>query len=319
MGLRMSQEASVEASLESPGEVKVGSSGGWSEVSLLLPSVVAVGWLVSKLQWVWTHRPEMQFGWIVLFLSGFLWWEKWASRPRVDWQFGWMHAVAMALGVGFLGWMQVYQAAFGTNAASLCGHALGTLWVVGANLHWVYGGLGLKALLFPLLFLFVALPMPSFIQNPVTHGLQSLVTAINVETLNLCGIPAMRSGNLIELPGGTVGVDEACSGIRSLQSSLMATVFIGYLMLRSNGLRLLLLGGGVIMAVLGNLLRSLYLSYTASRSGVEAVALVHDAAGWWVLVFTATGVAGIAWMLGKVERRAMLEGSLSVGKLHESP
>lgn len=268
------------------------------------PGLLALAWLVSKLRWVWNSQPEMQFGWIVLMLSGFLVWDNWERRPAAVMRPTVLNTLVALAGLVELGLVQVYQAAFGSNAASLCGHALGALLIAGANLHLVLGAAGLRAFGFPLVFLLVALPLPSVIQGPLTSGLQGLVASVNVEVLNLAGVPAERTGSLIRLPGGTVGVNEACSGIRSLQSSIMATLFIGYLSLRSNFLRTLLFVGGVATAVFGNILRSLYLSFTAQNRGMAAVDEVHDAAGWSILVFTAVGVGLVAWFLSGVEKRS---------------
>jgi exosortase len=269
----------------------------------LLPAWLAVLWLVSRVRWVWNEQPEMQFGWIVLMLAAYLIWESWESRPPTAPRPGWLGPTLGALALGLIAVVQVYQAAFGTNAASLCGHALGTVLLATANLHLVFGPPGVRRFLFPFLFLLVAMPMPSAIHGPVTSHLQGLVATFNVETLNLLGIPAQRIGSLIQLPNGTVGVNEACSGIRSLQSSVMATLFIGHLSLHSNLLRTLLFLGGIATAVTGNILRSLYLSLTAHTHGLASVDKVHDAAGWSILVFTAVGVGLLAWYLGRIESR----------------
>jgi exosortase len=174
--------------------------------------------------------------------------------------------------------------------------------VVAANLHYVFGWGGIRHFGFVVGFLFVALPMPSAIQNPLVGGLQSEVAAINVEVLNLIGIPAEQIGSLIRLPNGTVGVDEACSGIRSLQSTVMATLFIGHLTLRRISLRCALLVLGIGLAVFGNVIRSLFLTYTANAQGLSAIDKFHDAAGWSILLFTAGGVAALAVLLGKAEK-----------------
>jgi exosortase len=126
---------------------------------------------------------------------------------------------------------------------------------------------------------------------------------VNVEVLNLVGIPAQQIGSTIRLPNCTVGIDEACSGVRSLQSAVMATLFIGYLTLRRKSLQVALFVAGVALAIFGNLVRSLFLSLTANAKGVEAIQNVHDTAGWSILAFTVCGVGLAAWWLGKVERR----------------
>jgi exosortase len=271
------------------------------ELLALTPAWLALAWLISKVQWIWSHRPEMQFGWIVVLLCGFLISENWPKRPPCVLRPGWVSALLGVFGLGFLVLVQAYQAAFGTNSASLVGHALGTMIVVAANVQFAYGWRGIAVFAFPFGFLLIAMPMPSAVQNLITHNLQAVITVLNVEVLKLIGIPAQRLGSLIQLPTGTVGVNEACSGIRSLQSAMMATLFIGYLTLRSNGLRCMLFAGGAGLAVFGNFIRSFYLSYTASKHGVETVNQVHDAAGWSILVFTAVGVGGLSWVMGKVE------------------
>ena len=65
------------------------------------------------------------------------------------------------------------------------------------------------------------------IEQPVIQGLTRLNTALTVEILGLLGIPAVPQGNVIELATGSVGIDEACSGIRSLQATLMISLFLG--------------------------------------------------------------------------------------------
>jgi exosortase len=115
------------------------------------------------------------------------------------------------------------------------------------------------------------------------------------------------------LPNGSVGVDEACSGIRSLQSTVMATLFIGYLTLKSRGLQLALLLSGIVLAICGNLIRSLYLSLSANAKGVQAIEKVHDTAGWSILLFTALGVVLLSWLLARWERWARAEVKKQIG------
>src|SRR5439155_13422119 len=146
------------------------------------------------------------------------------------------------------------------------------------------------------------LPVPETIYYPFVSGLQSKVAALNVELLNLTGVPAERLGNAIRLPACVVGIDEACSGIRSLQSTVMATLFIGYHTLRKKSLQAALFGLGILLAMGGNLLRSFLLSYTAHKQGAAAIESYHDAAGWSILAFTALGVAAAAWWLGRWEK-----------------
>jgi exosortase len=200
---------------------------------------------------------------------------------------------------------ELYRHAIAATPASSFVLSVGCVAFLFAMLWLLHGVELAKRFLFPILFLFVAVPIPQILWSPVVLGLQALITSLNVETLNVLGIPATQSGNTIRLPQGVVGIDEACSGIRSLQSSIMAALFIADLTLQKRGAKLFFVLAGVALAMVGNLGRSLYLSLTAARDGVTAVAGVHDTAGWSVLIFTAAGLAALAWWVTKAERRAI--------------
>ncbi|HRZ94915.1 MAG TPA: exosortase/archaeosortase family protein [Candidatus Paceibacterota bacterium] len=271
-------------------------------LGMLLPAWLAMGWLVSQTQWFWNNRPDLQFGWVVLLLCLYLFWESWEKRPAFEFRPSWGMAIAGLAGAGLAFLVQIYQAAFGINSATTMGLALAILLLVWANLTFVFGWRGAWHFAMPFGFILIALPLPGMIYNLIVGNLQSVVTSLNVEILSLAGVPAQRVGSLIQLPNGVVGVDEACSGIRSLQSAVMATLFIGYVVLRSNGLRVLLLAVGILLAFLGNVIRSLMLSFVAYRRGLDALDSFHDTAGWSILGFTVVGVMFFAWLFGKVEK-----------------
>ena len=269
----------------------------------LLPSWLAMAWLVSKAQWFWNNRPDLQFGWVVLMLSAYLIWDAWERKPPPTFRWNWAGTLLAASGLALLFLVQIYQAAFGMMAASLMALALGALLLVAANLSYVFGWPGIRHFAFGFGFLLIALPMPSALYNPIVSGLQSKVAVINVEVLNVIGIPAQQVGSLIHLPNGTVGIDDACSGIRSLQSTVMATLFIGYLTLMNQALQIALFVFGILLAITGNVIRSFLLSYMANEKGLASVDTVHDAAGWSILAFTAVGVMILSWLFAKLERQ----------------
>ena len=269
---------------------------------VLAPACFGVGWLVWEASWFWNHRPDLHFGWIVLALSTFLVFDRWRMVPTPMFRFSARIGLLSGIGLSLLLFYQVYQATYGLVASGLLILSLGVVAVALSNLLFVYGPDCKTVFLFPLLFLFVALPIPSGIYNELVASLQSMIASITVEILNLLGIPARKVGYLIFLSGSTLGIDEACSGVRSLQSCLMAGCFISYFVLRSISSRILLVASAVSLAILGNVLRCLYLSLTANAKGASAVQGVHDAAGWSVLLLTVFGLGAIAWILVKLEK-----------------
>ncbi|MCI0539642.1 MAG: exosortase/archaeosortase family protein, partial [Verrucomicrobiales bacterium] len=172
----------------------------------LAPSWLALAWLLSKAQWFWRQNPELQFGWMMVLLSGYLIWEAWETRPepQLRWSFG--TSLVAVLGCGVLAITQLYQAAYGLTPASMSGLALGVFLVIVCNLSCVFGWRGGRHFLFAFAFILFSLPVPSVIYSPIVVGLQSKVATVNVEVLNMIGIPAEQVGSLIRLPNGTVGV-----------------------------------------------------------------------------------------------------------------
>ena len=272
-----------------------------SIVLLWLPIGVALAWLLSKASWFWENNPDMQFGWVIPLLSGYLLFEGFEKSPSVVGRWTLVNVLAIGVGVGFLFLTQVYQAAYGLTATSMAGLGVGFVFVAMGHLQYIYGWPGIKTFGFGLAFVLIALPIPSVIYGQIISTLQRLITLVNVEVLALLGTPASIQGNLVQLPTGVLGVDEACSGIRSLQSTVMATLFIGYLTLQWTSSRVFLFVGGILLAVLGNFIRVFSLSYSASRHGIEAVDAAHDFAGWSILTFTVVGVGLLAWLFGKIE------------------
>ncbi len=269
---------------------------------LMLPSLLATAWLVYNASWFWTHNPDLNFGWLVVILAGFLVTEAVPQlpAPRRRWT---IPSVFLAgVGVVLLGLFQMYQAAFGTMAASIMGLAIAVMCLVTANVLYVFGPRGIGTLGAAFYFLLIALPMPSFLQSLIVSNLQNFVAAVDVEVLKVLGYPASRDGSLVNLSSGQVGVDEACSGFRSLQSSVMAAVFLGFLQFRQWGWRGLLLLLSILLAVLGNLARTFYLCRQGAIHGADSVKGVHDAAGWSGLVFTAIGVSLAAWLITRLQR-----------------
>jgi exosortase len=137
---------------------------------------------------------------------------------------------------------------------------------------------------FPVCFFLVAVPWPSGLEGLLTQSLMRFNTATTVELLGAFGVPAIRHGNVIEIATGSVGIDEACSGIRSLQATLMISLFLGEFYALTVWRRALCVLAGFALAFVFNVGRTLLLTRVAATKGVGAVASWHDPAGVTILV-----------------------------------
>src|SRR5437660_5428977 len=99
----------------------------------------------------------------------------------------------------------------------------------------------------------------------ITQTLMRAVTTVNVFGLNIVGVPALQHGNVIEVGSGLIGIEEACSGVRSIQATLMISLFLGELYSFTIGRRLLLVAAGGLLAFVSNLARTAILVWVGAK------------------------------------------------------
>lgn len=141
----------------------------------------------------------------------------------------------------------------------------------------------------------LAAPLPHGTYSRLTLELQGNVTGFVLHTLQLLGVPARQQGNVIELATTSVGVEEACSGIRSLVSCLYAGAFFAAWQVRRPAARILLLLAGPLLAIGMNFARSLLLTLLAN-SGRDITGPWHDWTGYAILLLTAGVLGGLAML-----------------------
>ncbi len=267
-------------------------------ILLAVTGAIALGPLTPT----WNSNPNYSFGWLIPFVCLFLLHERWPTRPpRTATQ-------PLKLGIVIACWGLIFF------AFRIIGEANPDwrpgLWIlltlyVGATLAWLqlYGGWAwVKHFAFPVCFLLLCLPWLFQIEYPFTQGLMKWNTWLVSHSLELLAISAKAEGNIIQLQNCQLGVEEACSGILSLQASLMMGCLLGEIYALSVRNRWGLVAIAVSLALIGNYLRTLFLALTAAYNGPEAVASWHDTAGFAILIFTGVGtwIASLALASRKV-------------------
>ncbi|MEC8013684.1 MAG: exosortase/archaeosortase family protein [Verrucomicrobiota bacterium] len=119
----------------------------------------------------------------------------------------------------------------------------------------------IRQFIFPILFFLVAIPWPLSTDLKLTQWLQGKISSMIVDALLLLGHEAILEGTVIDIGVfGKVGVDQACSGINGLQSSLVVSLFVGAYYSFPIIHRFLLVIGGGLIALFFNLSRAFSLS-----------------------------------------------------------
>jgi len=166
-----------------------------------------------------------------------------------------------------------------------------------AGIYLARGLQSVRHFAFPLLFFLVAVPWPTQVEQAVIQGLMRVVAAINVEVLNAIGISALQLGNVIEVGSGLVGIDEACTGVRSLQATFMVSLFLGEFYSFTTTRRVILVIAGALLAFFCNLARTFFLVYLGAERGSEAIQRCHDPAGLTILMACLFGLWGISMLM----------------------
>lgn len=139
-------------------------------------------------------------------------------------------------------------------------------------------------------------PIPPGTYSRLTVTLQLWVSENVVTMLHLLGIAAIQHGNIIELTRTSVGIEEACSGVRSLISCVFAGCFFSGCLVRRPWARAVIIGLAAPLALLMNFIRSLTLTLLAN-GGVDIRGRWHDLTGFAVLAITAALLGGLAILL----------------------
>jgi exosortase len=191
-------------------------------------------------------------------------------------------------------------------ASSVAGFSLLALYRVGGP-EW------LKHFAFPAGFPLAGVPWPVQIENLVVQTLMRAVASVAVEIASWCGVGAYQIGNVIQLRNGFVGVDEACSGVKTLQAGIMVALVLGELLqLRlKRRIALLVLGCGWVFVC--NVFRATALVFVAANNGLDALAHWHDWIGTAALVCGMAGMLGLAWLWKGEPKRPSQDAQLPSG------
>ncbi len=225
----------------------------------------------------WLEIPDYSHGPFVPLFSIFLLWDKrklLAAMPiRQTWRG--LPLVIMAIVVLVLG---VYGVELFTARISFVMLLAGIVWTL-------LGPAMLRAVLFPLLVLVLAIPLPAILFNQITFPLQLFASRVASMILPVFGVPVLLEGNVIQLPIMKLEVAEACSGIRSLMSLFTLAVFYGYFLERTTRRRVLLALASIPIAVIANVFRIVGTGLCVQYWDPDkAQGFFHEFSGWVIFV-----------------------------------
>lgn len=293
----------------------------------------------DQLFW-WGNREDYSFGYLVPIFAAYVLYERWpiirsylfngtapgepvpasVTRGTTVQVFEWVAVAAFAASLLLFGIGALLRSATGPqNPASLAiGASLGGLVLSGVFIfskESVDGKpmalkhrLALVALfLFPALIWLLSAPLVSVLETRIKVFLMTKVTIVVHEVLYFFDYDITREVNVLVFRKGLpdesmVGVEEACSGIRSLTACLFAGSFLASVFLDRFWKKVLLVGAAMFFAVLTNMMRSFFLTIWAYNNGSQSIdehwvlpivgdiGTVHDVTGMAILIVTCIGL-----------------------------
>lgn len=152
-------------------------------------------------------------------------------------------AELLRLGAVYYGIASIERFAIVVSIAGVLLLAAG--WRVFWRLRWV------------LAFLVLMLPLPARVHEAIALPLQRLATNLAAMALELLGFFVVREGHVLRLDAQTtVGVTEACSGLRMLTAFVFVSAVLAFLIHRPPWQKALLVASSIPIAVLCNTVRS---------------------------------------------------------------
>lgn len=273
-----SSAASAAAGLPEPGRAAPAQRFQWPAVwrqplaalVLLLVVILAIYWQTAVgMVGIWARSDTYAHGFVVPLISL---WLVWRQRAVL---------ATMVPRPGALAWLLMAGAALLWLAGELVAVNTATQWalvmLVALSVPAVLGWQVARALTFPLLFLFFAVPMGDFL----LPQLMEWTADFTVLALRASGIPVYREGLQFVIPSGTWSVVEACSGIRYLIASVMVGSLFAHLSYQSARKRWLFVAIAVLVPVLANWVRAYLIVLIGHLSGnTLATGVDHLIYGW---------------------------------------
>jgi exosortase len=250
----------------------------------------------------WKIVPDYSHGFLVAPLAVYFAWERRGALARTSIEPSWLGLVPLLLGVLAL--------AIGRLGVELMAMRTGFVLTLHGLILLLLGRRIYRVLLFPLLFLFLMIPLPQSLANTITFPLQLIATDLAMAPLYWLEIPALREGNIIHLADTQLLVAEACSGLRSVMALGTLGVVFAYFFRKNTVERAILVASTLPIAILVNAFRVALTGVLTHHFGQEAAdGVIHTTEGFFTFGLAFALLLVEAWLLRRWWPRSWRERS----------
>ena len=226
----------------------------------------------------WWDDPNYSHGFLVPLFSGYLAWHQRERLKRLVPLGSWTGLPVLLGGIGMLILGDLGAENFLSRSSLII--------IVAGLILFHLGHEILRRVAFPVGFLFFMVPLPAILFYAMTFPLQRLAAQNAAWTLDALGVPVLLDGNVLHLSNITLGVTEACSGVRSLISLLALAVAWAYLTRNRMWATVILVASVVPITILANAGRVVATGLVGQWFGARyAQGFFHTFSGWLIFLF----------------------------------
>jgi exosortase len=273
---------------------QAGPQTGWIGAFVMGCLLVLAFWpILTSMYGSWfDERAYMEHGILVIPAAAYMAWSKKDKLKGIPRQ-------PSAGGVFLLTWGAL-QAVLGIAAQWVWVARMAFLVSLVGWILAVFGWRMVRELMYPLCTMTLMVAPPTFVFERLTLSLQLLASRLGESTLEGLGYSVLREGNVLEMVGIKLSVEEACSGIRSLLAIIFMCVLYNYFFVQGTGMKALILAMAIPIAILGNAVRIVATGIASQYNPALVRGAAHEGFGYVSVTAAALGCVAFHLMASYV-------------------
>jgi exosortase len=255
-------------------------------LALLMAGAVWANWqpLTDMAALGWKHEEQSH-----IFLAPLIaLWLLWLRRSRL--RYVSLSPSLLGPAVVLAGWLVSWWGF--DQGVQIAWHAGALATFLGVLLSFT-GVLPLRLFASVFVVLIFMLPIPGRVRHDLSLPMQELATSVTHAMLELIGVAAFKSGNVLIINGERVAVGEACNGMRMVFALALVVYAFAFGTPLKLPTRLVLLALSPVVAMVCNVIRLVPTSLIFGYGRMETAQVFHDWAGWVMLPLALIVLVGV--------------------------